>query len=365
MMVCKMKQDLSDITIEEPGEEVYVKARENFDSLAKPLDGFGVFEDIICRVAAIQGTDRPDISKKGLIIMCADNGVVAEGVSQAGSDVTLNVAKLMAENKSTVGVMAAGLPVEIIPVDIGIASDEKIDGLIDKKIAAGTKNIAKEPAMTFEECLSAIYAGIDTVKLCRDRKINILATGEMGIGNTTTSTALFCALSGSRVRDIAGRGAGLSDEGLIRKTEVIENALKLHGFKHGPAGIPSFDYALRALSVLGGFDIAGLAGVFIGAAKYRIPVIIDGFISAVAALTAVYLKPVAARYMIASHTGREKGTEKVLDKIGIKSVINADMALGEGTGAVMMFPLMDMVMSVYKNGTGFIDTKISRYERFV
>ena len=367
------REELFKIKTDKPNDSIYTAAKKRFDSLAKPVDGLGEFEDIICRIASIQGREVPDISKKALIIMCADNGVCAEGVSQTEPAVTFEVASLMAGGKSTVGAMIAGSykggsspgMVDIIPIDIGIASDEKVRGLIDRRVAKGTGNIVKEPAMTEEECLRAIEAGIDAVRHCHENGVGLIATGEMGIGNTTTSTAVYCALTGTDPADVTGRGAGLDDAGLARKTQVIKKALEHHDFNNNIRNITSpQDLALSALAKLGGLDIAGLAGVYIGGALYDTPVIIDGAITAVAAFCASRLVPDTRGYMISSHTGKERITGAVLDMLGLKSVINAGLALGEGTGAVMMFPLLDMVMNVYRNGTRFSDTQIKQYERF-
>ena len=358
------KDELFEIIIDKPDESAYKRAKKRFDSLAKPLDGFGSFEAAICKIAADQCTDKPDISKKGLVIMIADNGVTCEGVSQTSSDVTLSVARLMGVGKSTVGVMTERYPVDIIPVDVGINSDEKIPGVTVLKVKKGTGNISKEPAMTGEECLAAISAGMSAADKCMERGIQIVATGEMGIGNTTTSTALFCALSGCEVEDAVDRGAGLSDEGLDKKTHVIKRSLAFHKLNNTTAKTLEKSYVFNALKCVGGLDIAGLAGLYTRCAQLGITVVIDGFISAVAALTAVSFNPGVKGYLLASHSGREKGCQKVLDMLDLIPVIHGDMALGEGTGAVMLFPLLDMVMSVYNNGMSFSDTGIAQYERF-
>ncbi len=358
------KEELFEIIIDKPDENAYKKAKKRFDSLAKPLDGFGAFEDAICKIASDQCTDKPDISKKGLVIMIADNGVICEGVSQSSSDVTLSVARMMGEGKSTVGVMTEEYPVDIIPVDLGIKSDEKIPGVTGLKVKQGTGNISKEPAMTEEECLAAISAGMRTADMCRERGIKLVATGEMGIGNTTTSTALFCALSGCRVEDATGRGAGLSNEGLQKKTDVIKRSLSFHKLNNTPVNTLEKSYVFNALKCVGGLDIAGLVGLYTRCGQLGITVVIDGFISAVAAFAAVAVNPGIKGYLLASHSGREKGSRMALDMMGLIPVIHADMALGEGTGAVMLFPLLDMVMSVYNNGTAFSDTDIAGYERF-
>ena len=356
-------EELLTIKPEEPDQGIYGAVSAYWDTFAKPIDGLGTFEDMICKIASIQRTDKPDISRKALVIMIADTGVTQEGVTQTGSSVTCSVAKLMGEGRSTVGVMTKGSGIKVIPVDVGMDTDEKIPGVIERKVARGSGNITKEAAMTDDQCLAAIETGIDIVRTCCDEGIGIIATGEMGIGNTTTSTALYCAITGENPKEVTGRGAGLSDEGLARKIDAINRALKYHGLSSAPEVILPSD-ALRMLSLLGGYDLAGLTGVFIGGAIYRIPVIIDGFISAVAALTASNIVPVCKKYMLASHVGKEKGCEGVLDRLGLKAVIDASMALGEGSGAVMLFPLLDMVMNCYNNGTRFSDTAIEQYERF-
>ena len=361
------EEELFKLNIKEPDRDIYAGAKARFDSLAKPLDGFGDLEDVICRIAAIQGTEMPDISKKSVIVMFADSRVVESGVSQTDSGVTRDVARLTGEGRSTLCVMTSGYPIEVIGVDIGMDHDEDIPGIINMKVARGAGNIEKEPAMTREECLSAIDSGIRIVKKCADGGTGLIATGEMGIGNTTTATALLCALSGEDPDKITGRGAGLSDEGLRRKRSVIKNALKLHGFDKNDekeSKVPDRTYAFDALSLVGGLDIAGLCGVFIGGAVYHVPVVIDGLISAVAALAASYIAPGCERYMIASHRGREKGCEAALSRLGLKSLINADMALGEGTGAVMIIPVIDMVYRVYNSGTSFETAQIQQYRRY-
>ena len=354
------RDELLAIKPNEPDRDMYRSAKAEFDALAKPIDGFGHMEDIVCRIVSIMGRDC-DISKKALIVMCADNGVVEEGVSQTDRSVTASVTSLLGRGKSTVGVMTDGYPVRIIPVDIGVDSDEDFPGVENERISRGTKNITKAPAMTEDECLRAISTGIKTVEKCAADGIGIIATGEMGIGNTTTSTALFCALTGAVAGEVTGKGAGLSDEGLINKINVIEDALIFHGL-----GVmkPNPPETFNALTKVGGLDIAALCGVFIGASIYDIPVVIDGAISAVAALTASFISPGCEEFMIASHKGREKLAGDVLELLGLHAVIDADMALGEGTGAVMLFPMLDMVMNVFRNGTRFSDTDIMQYERF-
>lgn len=351
------KDELFNLNIELPDPTVAAEAKRKWDALAKPIDGLGSFEDMICRMAGILGTAEPDLSEKWLIIMCADNGIVEEGVSQTGKEVTFEVASLMGKRKSSVGIMLKDYPAHILTVDIGIDSDDTPEGVVSMKVARGTKNFLREPAMTEEEALKAIDAGISCVKDLKNKGISVIATGEMGIGNTTTSSALMSILTGLDVSECTGRGAGLSDEGLRRKIEVIEQALSFH-FPEKLAD------AFDALCKVGGLDIAGLAGVFIGGAMYKVPIVIDGFISMISALIANRLVPGCKEYMIASHMGKENGMKALSEELGLNPVIYGRLALGEGTGAVMLFPLLDMVMSMYKSGTVFADTPIEEYERF-
>ena len=351
------KEKLLSIKIEKPDEKIKLLAKKKWDALAKPIDGLGMFEDAVAGIAAIKGSIDFDLSKKGLIIMCADNGIVAEGVSQTGKEVTYEVAALMGKKKSSVGIMLKDYPAEVMTVDIGIDSDDIPEGTHDKKVAKGTRNFLHEPAMTSDEVLKAIEIGMDCVKEFKDEGISIIATGEMGIGNTTTSSALLSILTGLDVKQCTGRGAGLSDEGLNRKVEVITKAVGLHF----PDGCTD---AFDALCKVGGLDIAGLTGVFIGGAIYKVPVVIDGFISMISALIAERLVPGCKDYMIASHLGKEIGMKILSEELNLHPVIHANLALGEGTGAVMLFPLLDMAMSMYMSGTNFSDTPIEEYERF-
>ncbi len=359
--------ELRRLAVNMPDREIYDQAKAVFDGVAKPIDGFGDFEDIICRIASIQGSVSPDIKKRVLVIMIADNAVVAEGVSQTDSSVTGAVAALMGKNSSTVGIMTKDQMVDIIPVDMGIDSDEPIEGVRNMKVRKSSGNIVRESAMSREECLRAIEAGISIAGQCQKDGYGIIFTGEMGIGNTTSATALLCALCALNPEVVTGRGAGLSDEGLKRKTDVIKKALAFHGFvlpgsdpESGRAGEDAF----RALCSVGGLDIAALAGLFIGAAVYHIPIVIDGMITAVAALAAERIVSGCRHYMIASHSGRERGTSEALSRLGLKSVINGNMALGEGSGGVILLPVIEMILNVYNSGTRFESAKIGQYERF-
>ncbi len=350
------KETLEKISIDAPDKNVYQKVLKNWDGIAKPLDGMGKFETITAQIGAILRTDDIDISKKAVLIMCADNGIVEEGISQSGQEVTLAVAKEMSICVSSVGKMAAAIGADTFPVDIGINCQEQIDGVLDKKVCPGTRNFCKEPAMTEEEAIKAIFTGISLVADCKEKGYQILATGEMGIGNTTTSSAVAAALLKCEAEEVTGRGAGLCDEKLQRKKKVIAKAIERYKLYEAAP--------LTVLQTVGGLDIAGLCGVCIGGAIFHIPVVLDGVISMVAALLAENLVPGTMEYLIPSHKGKEPAVEKMVKELNIDPVIHGNMALGEGTGAVMMMSLLDMALYVYSEKTSFEDIQVEQYERY-
>ncbi|MDE6635045.1 MAG: nicotinate-nucleotide--dimethylbenzimidazole phosphoribosyltransferase, partial [Lachnospiraceae bacterium] len=264
------REELVKMTVGVPDEEVRRKVLRNWDHVAKPIDGMGRFESLTAQIGAIQGTEKIDIGKKAVIIMCADNGIVEEGISQSGQEVTSAVVKNMAQKKSSVGRMAAFIGAETIPVDIGVNNKEKIPGVLDRKIRCGTRNFRKEPAMTEEETIKAIFTGMEIVSHCKEKDYRIIATGEMGIGNTTTGSAVAAALLGCEVSDVTGRGAGLSDEMFMHKQRIIMEAIEKYDLKGSDA--------LHILETVGGLDIAGLTGVCIGGAVFHIPIVLDGVV---------------------------------------------------------------------------------------
>ncbi|WP_026652265.1 nicotinate-nucleotide--dimethylbenzimidazole phosphoribosyltransferase [Butyrivibrio proteoclasticus] len=353
--------ELLGISIDKPNTEVYTACKKNFDSIAKPIDGLGDFEDLICRLGAIYENERFAIDKRCAVIMCADNGIIEEGVSQCGKEVTLSVAKALSAGISSASTLGKSAGVDIVPVDIGIDSDEIIPGLRGHKISKGTRNFFKEKAMTRQQALDAIETGINLVNELTSKGYRIIITGEMGIGNTTTSAAVLSALLTEDSDQLTGRGAGLSDEGLSRKKEVIKKALSMYDFQKITE--PK-EKALAVLESVGGLDIAGLVGVFIGCAICHVPAVLDGVISASAAVIAGELVPGCRDYMIASHLGREAGNEKALNYLGLKPYILGNMALGEGTGAIMLMPLIDMVYDYYMGGSSFSDIAVEDYHRF-
>ena len=328
--------------------------RAHWKSIAKPLYSLGLLEDAIEKIAGIQGRADVRIDRRCVLVFCADNGVVAEGVTQTGQEVTALVAKSLARGTGNVCAMAKAARCDVRVVDVGMATRENYPNVLCRKIACGTKNFAEAPAMTPEECRAAIDVGRELALSMKTAGYDILLTGEMGIGNTTTSSAVASVLLSRPVEEMTGRGAGLSDAGLSRKISVIRHAIALHA----PAPDDPFD----VLCKLGGFDIAAMAGVFLGAAEARVPVVIDGFISGVSALIAARLCPESKAYMLASHVSREPAGRLPIDALGLAPVLCAEMALGEGTGAVALLPLLDLALCVYRQSGTFESVGIAPYE---
>ncbi len=350
------RKQLMEMKIDRPSDEIAEQVKAIWDGIAKPLDGLGEFEAMVAKIGAIQGTTVLSLEHRGILNFCADNGIVAEGVSQSGQEVTGIVAGFMGRQESSVGKMAVRAGVTVIPVDIGINSNQPIPGVRDCKVMHGTRDFLVEPAMTEEEALQAVSVGITLVEECKNAGFGILGTGEMGIGNTTTSSAVAAALLGLKASEVTGRGAGLDNEGLLHKKEVIEEALSNYP-------VSRMD-GLEILRTFGGLDIAGMAGVCIGGALYHVPVVLDGLISSVAALAAEKMVPGVKEYLLASHLSKEPAAKEVARQLGLHPVIDAGLGLGEGTGAVMLFSLLDLAMALYTQQTTFENMEIAQYERF-
>lgn len=327
-------------------------AQKRWDSIAKPLHSLGKLETVLTQIAGITKDPQIDLSKRALIAMCADNGIVEEGVTQSGQEVTAIVAENFLRGDTTVCAMCRQSHAEVFPVDIGMVTDTKVR--TDHKIAYGTKNMTKGPAMTREEAIRGIEAGISMAEELKAQGYQILATGEMGIGNTTTSSAVACVLLDRPVEEMTGRGAGLTSQGLCRKIEAIRSAIE----KNQPDPTDPLD----VLAKVGGFDIAGMTGVFLGGAALHIPVVMDGFISCVAALIAMRICPAAGDYILASHASKEPAAHLILEHMKKEAILHADMCLGEGTGAVALFPILDMAAVVYHSMSTFEDIHVEQYE---
>jgi len=334
--------------------DAYEHCIYRFDHIAKPVGSLGKLETLLATIAAAQGTSEINIDKKCVIVLCADNGVLAEVVAQSTHDVTTAIAKSLAKGTTSVSCMSKAAGADVFAVDMGMI--DKVDGLIDHRIAAGTKNIAKEPAMTYDDAVKAVMTGINLVKERKAEGYNLIATGEAGIGNTTTSSAVLAVLMDQNAAAVTGRGSGLSDEGLLRKQNAITNAIKIN--------CPDKNDVIDVLSKVGGFDIAAMCGVFIGGALYNIPVVMDGFISGVAALCAVRLCENVKGYIVPSHITAEPAGIMIMNELGFEPIIHGDMRLGEGTGAVALMPLLDVAVAVYENAATFGDINVEAYKKW-
>lgn len=328
------------------------EAWAKWDAVAKPLRSLGRLEELVVRMADILQTADVRIDRRCALVFCGDHGVVEEGVSQSGSEVTALVARSVAEGTANVNLMAAVAHADVFAVDMGMK--QAVDGVIDRRIADGTRNMTRGAAMTREQAVQALRVGAELVGEMKARGYRLIATGEMGIGNTTASAALACALLSLPPEEMTGRGAGLSDEGLARKRRAVERALAVN--RPDPAD------PIDVLAKVGGFEIAGMAGAFLGGCEHRVPIVIDGVISAVAALVAARIRPEAREFMLASHASREPAAARMMAELGLSPVLHADMALGEGTGAIALIPLLDMALSVYHGTHTFDDLGMAAYE---
>lgn len=328
-------------------------ARRKWNAVAKPIGSLGLLELMVEKIAGLAGSADVRIDKRAVVVLCADNGVVAQGVTQAPSDITTLIAGSVAKGVSSVCKMAQTAGADAFSVDMGMITPSSVEGVIDRSVARGTGDISLGPAMTRAQALRGIGTGIDLVGELKERGYQIIVTGEMGIGNTTTSSAMASVLLGLPVEEVTGRGAGLSDVGLERKKAAISRAIEVNA--------PDAGDVIDVIAKVGGFDIAGLVGMFIGGAAHRVPIVIDGFISALAAYAAVRLCPGCECAMLASHVSSEPAARVLLEVLGLDAPIHAGMCLGEGTGAVCLLPLLDAALALY-NGTTFEETGMDAYE---
>ncbi len=347
----EFKQLLS--AIMPPDRKAEAASKRRWDSLAKPLGSLGLLEEAVVKIAALMGTVQVALHKRSLVVFCADNGVVAQGVTQTDSSVTAAVACSLARGSSTVCPMARVARCEVLPVDIGILDFPGCSGVLDRRVQNSTRDITLGPAMSRETCVRAILTGAELALEQKKTGVNILAGGEMGIGNTTTSSAVAAVLLGLEPEQVTGRGAGLSTQGLHRKVEAVRRAIAVNApDPHDPVDV---------LSKVGGLDLAALCGFYLGCARYRVPVLLDGLISTVAALCAVRLCPNAQGALLASHVSAEPAGRMVLEALGLEPLITAQMRLGEGSGAVAALPLLDLALAVYGGGQTFGELGIEAY----
>lgn len=343
-------------SIDPPDEAARAAAHVRWAACAHPLGSLGLLETILEDIAALTGSADISLTPRTLLVLCADNGVVAQGVTQTDSSVTGVITRGLAQGTTSVCRMAAVANCRVVPVDMGVKDFKPAPGVLDRRVGNGTGDITQGPAMTRAQAEKAIQTGIDLVAEEKAQGTKLLATGEMGIGNTTTTSAVSAVLLGLPTDEITGRGAGLSDEGLRRKRTAVAKALRLNA--------PDPGDPIDVLSKVGGFDLAGLCGVFLGGAIHRVPVLVDGAISAAAALCAIRLAPAAGQAVIATHLSAEPVGRMLLEAMGKRPFITADMRLGEGTGAVAAIALLDMARAVYAEGNSFENYGIPAYHTF-
>ena len=332
----------------------YEACIDRLDHIAKPVGSLGKLETLLAVIAGATGTPNIQLDKKCVLVFCADNGVLAQGVAQSTHKVTTAIAKSLVNQTTSVNAMAASCGADVFPIDMGMI--DSVDGMIPYSLQNGTLDMTQGPAMTREQAKSAILTGIELVCKRKSEGYHLIATGEAGIGNTTTSSAILSCLLNEPVEIVTGRGSGLTDEGLLRKQTAIKKALELNK--------PDSNNILDVLAKVGGFDICGMMGAFLGGALCHTPVIIDGFISGVAALLAVRLCPNVKGYLLPSHISAEPAGQLLMNALELDPVLHADMRLGEGTGAVCLMPLLDMALSVYKNAATFDDIHVEVYKKW-
>ncbi len=315
------------------------QARRRLDTLTKPSGSLGRLEEIAVWLAGVTGKARQRLPTKTVILMAGDHGVVQEGVSAYPQSATAQMVANFLRGGAAINSLARRAGAHVVVVDIGVAGDlAPHPDLKQKKIARGTGNIAKGPAMTREQAMAAIQAGVDVVEEQLRQGVDLLATGDMGIGNTTPSSAITAVLTGRAPRQVTGRGTGIDDAALMRKVAVIERALAVNQ--------PDPDDPLDVLAKLGGYEIAGLVGVILRGAAERIPIIMDGFISGAAALVAARLCPRALEYLLAAHCSVEPGHRAILQTLELEPLLSIGLRLGEGTGAVLAMHLVDDALAV-------------------
>ncbi|MDQ6421599.1 nicotinate-nucleotide--dimethylbenzimidazole phosphoribosyltransferase [Paenibacillus sp. LHD-117] len=332
--------------------EAAEQAARHSDQLTKPPGSLGKLEEMACRLAGIGGKLWPDLSRRAVIVMAGDHGVCEEGVSAFPSAVTPQMVMNFLSGGAAVNVLARQANADVVCVDIGVASELSHPELVSRKVVYGTANMAIGPAMSRQEVLEAVLTGIDIVDEQVKRGVSLFATGEMGIGNTTASAAIAAVLGGLSPDAAVGRGTGIGDDKLAHKIDVVRRAIDVNR--------PDPGDPLEVLAKVGGAEIAGLVGVIIGAAANRCPVVIDGYISSAAALVASRLAADSLPYMIASHLSHEQGHGRLLQAIGLSPLIHLEMRLGEGTGAVLCFHLIDAALRLMQEMATFDSAGVSK-----
>ena len=333
-------------------ERARAEALKRHDTLTKPPGSLGRLEQLGAQLAAITGRSRPTVTLKAALVFAADHGVVSEGVSAYPSDVTAQMVLNFLNGGAAINVLARQASARVAVVDIGVARDlPQHPQLYSRKIAAGTRNMAAGPAMTRPQAEAAIHVGMTIFEAEYAKGLDLVATGDMGIGNTTASAAIVAAMTRRAPAEVTGRGTGIDEAGLARKIATIERALAVNA--------PDANDAIDVVAKVGGLEIAGLAGVIIGAAARRVPVVVDGFISSAAALIACGICPEVKQYLFAGHLSVEKGHAVALEFLGLEPLLTLDMRLGEGTGAVLAFHLLEAAARIISEMATFSEAGVS------
>ncbi len=339
--------------IEKTKIEKYEEAKKHIDNLAKPLGSLGELEQIATKLYAIFEQKKLKINKKCVIVLASDNGVYEEGVASTPQEVTAIQTINILEGRSGVGVIAKNFDTDIIACDLGINRDIYHNKLINRKIRKGTNNFAKQHSMTEKEAIQSINIGIELVEICKKNGYNIIGLGEMGIANTTTSSAVLASILGLKkeeIEDVVGFGAGLTKQCYKKKVDTIINAIEKHK--------PDKDDVIDILKKVGGFDIGAMIGVCLACAYNKIPVVIDGFITIVASLCAVKLNNNVKDYLFLSHISMEKGYIVAKEHLGLSAYLDLKMRLGEGSGCPMMFSIIETAIAIFNDMATFDDLKI-------
>lgn len=339
-------------SIEEVDRAAVLEAKKRLDNLTKPTGSLGMLEEIAAKMAGITGIVRGRLPNKVVIVMAADHGVAAEKVSAYPQEVTVQMVHNFVNGGAAINVLSRHIGAKVVVVDIGVNSDIVPPGVIDRKIKKGTDNFIKGPAMSREEAIKAIEVGIEIAGDEIQKGADLIGIGEMGIANTTASSALLAALTGCSVEDVTGMGSGLDDQAWKRKVEVIKKALEVN--------VIDPDDPIDVLAKVGGLEIAGMAGCILGAGAQKKPVVIDGFISGVAALVASRIAPLSVNYMFPSHCSMEPGHRIVLEHLGLKPALFMDMRLGEGTGGVLMMHIIDAALRIIDEMATFEEAGVSQ-----
>ena len=341
--------------IEGLDEAAMAAAKARQDMLTKPAGSLGRLEELSIQLAGVTGKEIPSIKDKVIITMAGDHGVVAEGVSAFPQEVTPQMVLNFLHGGAAINVLAKHVGARITIVDMGVAADmEPHPALVVKKVAHGTANMTKGPAMTREQAEQAILAGVEVVEAEVEKGLDIVGTGDMGIGNTTPSAAIAAVLTGIEPAKIAGRGTGVDDEGLKRKIDAIERAIEVNK--------PDPKDGLDVLAKVGGFEIGGLAGIILGAAANHKPVMVDGFISTAAAMIAVAIAPAVKPYLISAHRSQEYGHTQMVEWLGLKPLVDLDFRLGEGTGAALGISFAEAACKILSDMATFAEAGVSDKE---